>query len=153
MRVVSPSVDRPASRDRAQRETLSGQFGQRLEYVLRLVEQSSHHGLTWREVADLTGLHHGQVSGALSTLHKEGMVVSLRATRGRCHPYVARRFAWLLDDGSYFVTPAKTRATHNREVVEQLVELAGEWSPLLPPAMADDLLRRMVELGRSASAS
>lgn len=45
-------------------------------------------GMTWREVADTFGMHHGQASSALSNLHRMGLAVRLQETRSRCGVYV-----------------------------------------------------------------
>ena len=48
--------------------------------------------MTWREVADTTEWHHGQASGALSVLHKEGRLARLRNRRDKCAVYVLPEF-------------------------------------------------------------
>lgn len=47
-----------------------------------------YRGLTWKEVAAITGEHHGKVSGALSALHAEHRVARLRSKRDGCAVYV-----------------------------------------------------------------
>jgi hypothetical protein len=55
-------------------------------------------GFTWkelqRELRDTFGerAHHGTISGALSTLHKKGVVFSLKSKRNNCKPYVHHSF-------------------------------------------------------------
>ena len=45
-------------------------------------------GVTWKELAETYGWHHGTASGVLSTLHKAGKIVRLQQTRNRCAIYV-----------------------------------------------------------------
>jgi hypothetical protein len=46
-------------------------------------------GATWKDVAGRYDWHHGQASGALSTLHKEGRVARLaEERRTKCAVYV-----------------------------------------------------------------
>ena len=76
------------SRDRAEHERDSGELSHRLAVVLAHLHKERQGGMTWKELADLTGWHHGQVSSALTNLHKQGLVFTLRRRRGNCHPYV-----------------------------------------------------------------
>ena len=76
------------SRERAEEEAESGVAQARLARALELIDLAGPWGLTWRELGDLTGWHHGQSSGALSNLHKLGQVCRLRDARDRCKPYV-----------------------------------------------------------------
>lgn len=45
-------------------------------------------GVTWYEVSSRLRVHHGNSSGALSTLHKQGTLARLCETRGGCSIYV-----------------------------------------------------------------
>ena len=45
-------------------------------------------GLTWKELAELQGWHHGQASGVLSVLHHAGAIARLTESRNRCKVYV-----------------------------------------------------------------
>lgn len=84
-------VSHGASRDRAVAEARSGAFTKRARQILDLLE-SNPDGLTWRELGARLNLHHGQVSGALSNLHRREMVFMLHKQRDRCHPYVHVKF-------------------------------------------------------------
>ncbi len=44
--------------------------------------------MTWKEIAQETGWHHGTASGALSVLHKVGAIARLAETRSRSAVYV-----------------------------------------------------------------
>jgi predicted transcriptional regulator len=45
-------------------------------------------GLTWKELSQITGLHHGTASGVLSVLHKTGRIARLKESRDGCKVYV-----------------------------------------------------------------
>lgn len=77
------------SRTRAEREAADGTAAQRQRRIVDLLEESGSLGMTWKEIADKTGQHHGQVSGALSSMHKEGVVAALKLDRRNgCGVYV-----------------------------------------------------------------
>jgi hypothetical protein len=44
--------------------------------------------MTWVELAQELGLHHGSASGVLSNLHKVGLLARLQETRNKCQVYV-----------------------------------------------------------------
>lgn len=69
------------SRERAQREAEDGTAAARQRSILGMLKEAGSIGLTWKEIADKTGQHHGQVSGALSAMHKEGQIVALKMDR------------------------------------------------------------------------
>ena len=82
-----------SSYDRAVGADRSGTTLTRQQTVLRLVRKAGERGLTWREVSDLMErAHHGTVSGALSVLHKEGLIERLIERRNRCQVYVAPEY-------------------------------------------------------------
>jgi hypothetical protein len=56
--------------------------------TLSLLRDAGVTGLTWKEMSDITGEHHGQVTGSLSNLHKEGLIARLSESRLRCKVYV-----------------------------------------------------------------
>lgn len=76
------------SADRARRDDTDGTTSARQRLVMRLLRDAGARGLTWRELAGITGMHHGQASGALSNLHKDGRIARLVERRAKCHPYV-----------------------------------------------------------------
>lgn len=73
---------------RAAGDDAAGVTGKRQRMVLHLLAAAEDAGLTWKELADLTGWHHGTASGALSVLHKTGHICRLSVTRSRCKVYV-----------------------------------------------------------------
>jgi hypothetical protein len=76
------------SQDRAIEEDQDGTTKGRQSLTLRVINASKTYGMTWKELADETGWHHGQTSGVLSVLHKEGLIARLTERRGKCAVYV-----------------------------------------------------------------
>lgn len=103
-------VSRPASEARARREGFDGTFTHRKNCIMNLLLSSSARGMTWKQVAELTKEHHGQVSAALSNLHQNGFIFSLRIQRDKCHPYVHHAFRDNFHDNDVYDSPAQTKA-------------------------------------------
>jgi hypothetical protein len=80
------------SKDRAQREDEDGTTTYRQGEVIRLLGTRRSLGLTWKELSDQMDWHHGQSSGVLSVLHKDGRIARLSETRNRCKIYVLHEF-------------------------------------------------------------
>lgn len=81
------------SRERAEDEDRGGVTTERQRVVLVLLNARGSLGATWRELAQVEGWHHGQASGALSTLHKTGHIARLATERReRCSVYVLPEF-------------------------------------------------------------
>lgn len=76
------------SQDRAVQEDTDGTTKGRQNVTLRMINASKTYGMTWKELADETGWHHGQASGVLSVLHKEGLIERLTERRGKCAVYI-----------------------------------------------------------------
>jgi DNA-binding MarR family transcriptional regulator len=57
--------------------------------TLMLILQAAYFGITWKELSEMTGWHHGTASGVLSVLDKTGRIVRLKQTRNRCAVYVS----------------------------------------------------------------
>jgi len=76
------------SKERAKQEDRDGTTKGRQELTLRIINASKTYGMTWKELADETGWHHGQASGVLSVLHKEGLIERLVERRGKCAVYI-----------------------------------------------------------------
>jgi hypothetical protein len=84
-----------SSRQRAFDADSTGLTGKRQKEALSLVYQSRVAGMTWKQLADKTGWHHGTASGTLSVLHKTGHLARLAQKRNRCKVYIHPTF--LLD--------------------------------------------------------
>jgi hypothetical protein len=121
----SGHVDRDASEQRAVRERDSGVVSERAFTVLTELKLRGLSGGTWQELGSVLGLHHGQISGCLSVLHKAGRVFTTRAQRGRCHVYVHADFRYFYAATQRHDQPAVTKSTARREALEQVL-LAAE---------------------------
>ena len=126
-------VARPASVDRAMREIASGKLSERQSQVLDLLDGAGASGLTWNDCGTLLGLHHGQISGALSNLHGCGMVFALKQIRNRSHPYVHIKYQSEWNDEARYDEPVRTRNSKERNLQAQLLEavreaISDEWS-------------------------
>ena len=76
------------SKNRADRADSSGDTSRRQRETIEHLFMAHKDGLTWRELATITGWHHGQASGVLSVLHKDGKIARLLDRRDRCRIYV-----------------------------------------------------------------
>lgn len=77
------------SKQRAVTNDRNGTTRERQSGTLMLILQTHHYGMTWKELSEITGWHHGTASGALSVLHKAGRIARLKETRNRCAIYVS----------------------------------------------------------------
>lgn len=80
----------------------------RIDVALQAVRQAGRRGLTWRELAEREGWHHGQASSALSNLHRTGLAVRLSEARERCGVYVTPEN---IEDRPYRAHRSATRAS------------------------------------------
>lgn len=76
------------SKERAVESDRSGQTARRQAQTLKILQERQSQGLTWKELSEMTGLHHGSISGVLSVLHKSGRIARLKERRNRCKVYV-----------------------------------------------------------------
>ena len=126
-------VQRPASVARAMSEIASGKLSERQTKIIELLDGAGASGLTWNDCGALLGLHHGQISGALSNLHGCGMVFALKQIRNRCHPYVHIKYLSEWDAEARYDEPVRTRNSKERNLQAQLLEavreaISDEWS-------------------------
>lgn len=80
------------SRERAEQADSDGTTSKRQLQVVDHLSQAAFRGMTWRDLSDETGWHHGTASGALSVLHKTGVIYRLTARRNGCAIYVLPEF-------------------------------------------------------------
>jgi DNA-binding transcriptional ArsR family regulator len=80
------------SKERALKQDSDGTSAKIQRRVMQDLDTHSEYGATWKELADLLGLHHGTVSGALSVLHKTGYISRLKDKRNGCKIYVLPNF-------------------------------------------------------------
>jgi DNA-binding MarR family transcriptional regulator len=76
------------SKARALNADRSGKTALRQAQTLNLLAQRKMLGITWKELSEITGLHHGTASGVLSVLHKAGRIARLKESRDGCKVYV-----------------------------------------------------------------
>ena len=112
------------SRARAQREDANGTTKQRRSHFLQLLNETGVTGATWQELAHITGLHHGQVSGTLSKLHENGDVFQLKVTRNGCHPYLLSQYREDFYDYERNDEPVKTRNNARMAALEAVAKAA-----------------------------
>lgn len=122
---LTPSVNVPASRERAAELDRSGRWISWREDILAILEPRGTRGATWQELGAILNLHHGQVSGRLSTMHAAGYVFALDVTRNGSHPYVHHAFRDMVDPTARRDYPAKTKATRLRDTLDA-ARLAAE---------------------------
>jgi predicted transcriptional regulator len=82
------------SEERARTQDKDGTTKLRQSQTLTHLRHNKGRGLTWKELSEITNWHHGQASGVLSVLHKEGLIARLKETRNRCLVYVAPEFVY-----------------------------------------------------------
>lgn len=80
------------SRERAEQADADGTTSERQTRVLALLHGAGEEGLTWRELSQLSGWHHGSASGVLSVLHKVGLICRLSQRRNKMKVYVDPEF-------------------------------------------------------------
>ena len=80
------------SRERAVTADRNGTTKNRQKDTLRSLAQAGVLGLTWKELGEIHGWHHGTASGALSVLHKTERIVRLTERRNKCKVYVLPEF-------------------------------------------------------------
>jgi hypothetical protein len=75
------------SRARAVRDDESGETSWRQSAALWALYESGTRGLTWKELGEKMGWHHGKASSVLSVLHQGGRIARLTEVRDRCKVY------------------------------------------------------------------
>jgi hypothetical protein len=80
------------SQQRAIDNVYSGRELNNQQQALHLLKHMGKLGLTWKELAQETGWHHGTASGILSVLHMSGAIVRTYTRRNRCKVYVHQNF-------------------------------------------------------------
>lgn len=110
------------SRARATSEDATGVTGGRQNQAIHHLGDAGHRGLTWREFASETGLHHGQATSALSNLHKAGRIDRLAEVRNRCKVYVLPMFRAERETEPYGQTVIHARVDQAALVIAALIE-------------------------------
>ena len=76
------------SQERAVTADTNGDTSRRQQEAINALYRAHKDGLTWKGLARIMDWHHGQASGVLSVLHKEGRIARLLERRDRCRIYV-----------------------------------------------------------------
>jgi hypothetical protein len=96
----------------------------RLEEVAAAIAGAQKKGMTWRELADWCGLHHGQASGALSNLHRMGVVFVRKGwERERCQVYIHGMYRTSFLDYECADAPVRTKST---QMVQAIIAAAQQ---------------------------
>lgn len=80
------------SKNRAESEDSKGVTSERQQALLSLLDRRGLSGGTWKDLGEELGWHHGQISGALSVLHKAGEIARLKEAKDRSAIYVGLDF-------------------------------------------------------------
>jgi len=75
------------SQDRALYNLRTGRELNNQQKALALLKDARLNGLTWKELSERTGMHHGTASGVLSVLHKSGAILRTTKARNGCKIY------------------------------------------------------------------
>lgn len=111
-------VNRPASIERKRINK---------ESILVHIQTQNHYGVTWKEVSEKFGYHHGQSSSALTNFHKLHKVFALRTKRDGCHVYVHSGFRPYYSDIDCFDEPVRTRSGKTNEAIAHLVQTLDDF--------------------------
>ena len=125
---TSGAVQRETSIAREEAERLSGETKARAGRFLALLHQEDEHGLTWTEIQKAyksvyrVELHHGQISGLLTNLHKAGEVfISPKVKRGNCFAYIHKTYRHCFLDEERFDSPVQTKAGIRKAALEKML--------------------------------
>ena len=84
------------SKQRALYNLRTGKEYNNQQKALALINDADSAGLTWKELSEHTGMHHGTASGVLSVLHKSGAILRTTKVRNGCKVYMHIAFADLI---------------------------------------------------------
>ena len=113
------------SADRAHDEASNGKAAGRQRIVIETLRRVGAIGVTWKNLAEGNDWHHGQASGVLSVLHKEGRIACLAERRSNCSIYVLPQYV----NDRPTVEHRGTRAAEDRAAVQRIRDLIGLGSP------------------------
>jgi hypothetical protein len=81
------------SQDRALYNLRTGRELNNQQKALAVLKEVRESGLTWKELSDRTGMHHGTASGVLSVLHMAGVILRSTRKRNNCKLYYSIEFS------------------------------------------------------------
>lgn len=104
--------EQSASRERAIREHSDGTFKRRQDQVVDFAYRHGTIGITFKDCNELD-MHHGESSGALSSLHKQGKLFRLTKYRKpgqpRCSVYIHPEYAGAFAEDEIARTPGESK--------------------------------------------
>ena len=110
------------SEERARRQDSDGTTARRQYETIAYLNRMSVYGATWKDLASQMGLHHGQASGVLSTLHKAGLVARLQERRDRCAIYVLPEWVDGRPTDEYRRNVTRTEIREQLATIEELLD-------------------------------
>jgi hypothetical protein len=81
------------SKDRALYNLRTGKEYNNQQKALALLKEARANGLTWKELSEQTGMHHGTASGVLSVLHKSYAILRSAKIRNGCKIYYSIEYS------------------------------------------------------------
>ena len=81
------------SQDRAMYNLRTGKEYNNQQKALALLKDARANGLTWKELSEHTGMHHGTASGVLSVLHKSYAILRGTRVRNGCKIYYSIEYS------------------------------------------------------------
>jgi predicted transcriptional regulator len=88
------------SKERALFNLRTGKEYNKQQKALALLKDNPN-GLTWKEFAEQTDVHHGTASGVLSVLHKTGAIIRSTRVRNGCKVYYGIQYTDEIGNESY----------------------------------------------------
>lgn len=119
-------VEQPSSFQRAIHDVKSGKLAERQQSILRELFAAALVGATWRELSAKLGQHHGNISGALSNLHKAGKVFMLNEKREGSHVYVHARHRDAFAENFRIDEPTQTSGSRHRTQLVLIARLIAD---------------------------
>lgn len=91
------------------------------ETVLEHLSYAQTAGLTYKELVELTDKDHGTVSGALSNLHRDGMVFAIHQKRKNCMVYVHSTYKKDFSPSERIDKPSKNKSALYLDALENII--------------------------------
>lgn len=113
------------SRERAQREDSNGTTSHRQTQTLEALRRAGADGLVWKELGARFSWHHGQASGVLSVLHKEGAICRLTERRRGCQVYVLPEYVHGRETSAHGTRGATKKLTPQEEAAYSRLRNGG----------------------------
>lgn len=123
-------------------------IGERQRTVLQALMYEGKNGATYKQLGKNLELHHGQISGLLSDLHKLGLVFIVRKKKDNCYLYVSHLYRDSYDDADVIDTPPQYNVAERRKLLEELfikcLEIRANNNDFKTEAISD-LLDQIIE--------